>query len=322
MKNTATIAICHLVVLKTYVDVSEPYAPMSCLLQCGGKLSDAPINPQKHKHWPKPPTWADAKLTAAGTGRCAGGVCLGARPQAAGVRPCLRMNGGTTGRVCFLVGGHQAGLLLRVQTPCACCCAGCPQEQAPSSPPAHPTNHGRTWPCRAVLCHQVPLVPPACWAGATAITSAAWRGSRAPVPCPVPPGGVTVPPGASGMLEVEQGWSWEHLAGLGAPGSSQTCPRPPERGRAERVGGSGRDPSPAAEPGGSPSSSPRGGRGRDAPWPQSGRQGGMREARTALPCPGARAWWGCQTQGSALGAGGRELSASQEKCTDLRQWRS
>lgn len=56
MKNTATIAICHLVVLKTYVGGSEPYAPMSCLLQRGGKLSDAPINPQKHKHWPKPPT--------------------------------------------------------------------------------------------------------------------------------------------------------------------------------------------------------------------------------------------------------------------------
>lgn len=184
------------------------------------------------------------------------------------------------------------------------------------------SNHGHTRPYCAMLCHQVPSVPPACWAGATAITSVAWRGSRALVPCPVPPGGVTVPPGASGMLEVEQGWSWEHVAGLGAPGSSQNCPRQPERGRAERVGGSSQAPSLAAEPGGSPSSSPHGGRGRDAPWPQSGRQGGMGEARTALPCPGARAWRGCQTQGSALGAGGRKLSASQEKCTDLRQWKS
>lgn len=186
MKNTATIAICHLVVLKTYVGVSEPYAPMSCLLQCRGKLSDAPINPQKHKHWPKPPTWADAKLTAAGTGRCAGGVCLGAWPQAAGVGRCLRMNGGTMGRVCFLVGGHQVGLLLRVQTPCVCCCAGCPQEQAPRSPPAHPTTvtHGHTVPCcatRSPRCHLL--------AGQEPQPSPLWHGGAHvhwyPVPSPL-----------------------------------------------------------------------------------------------------------------------------------------
>lgn len=54
MKNAATIAICHLVVLRTYVGVAEPYAlgPACCGVQ---EISPVPSKPPEHQNCPKPP---------------------------------------------------------------------------------------------------------------------------------------------------------------------------------------------------------------------------------------------------------------------------
>lgn len=108
------------------------------------------------------------------------------------------------------------------------CMLLCRVPPAASTEPSLSTSDcGCTWLCRAMPCHAVPPGPlcATCLLGRiAAITSAAWRGPCTPLPCPVAPGGVMVPAGASDMLEVGQGWSWEHLAGLGAPRSSQTCP--------------------------------------------------------------------------------------------------
>lgn len=115
--------------------------------------------------------------------------------------------------------GHRVGLLPGCRR---CLCVLCYAGQAPSPPQAHMTvaTHGCPVPC-----HQVASVPLPSRAGSVASTSAAWRGPCAPVPCAICSAGVTVPPASSDRLGMGQGWSWEHLAGLGAPRSSQTCPQ-------------------------------------------------------------------------------------------------
>lgn len=165
MKNTATIAICHLVVLKTYVDISEPYAPMSCCYSAEGSLAARP--------------WI---LKSTSTGQ---NLLLGLVPN------CARRSGRSVerdrvpaeerwdqGRVVL---GIPSRDVPRVQTPGACGCAGRLQEQAQSPPRAHlaADTHGCALLCCAVLCSAVPccagrpLRAPACWAGSAAITSAA-----------------------------------------------------------------------------------------------------------------------------------------------------
>lgn len=64
-----------------------------------------------------------------------------------------------------------------------------------------------------------------------------------------------MPPGVSGVLEVGQGCSRGHLAGWGTWQQPER-PRQPERGGAERLDGTSWALSPAAEPGGVPSSGP------------------------------------------------------------------
>lgn len=58
------------------------------------------------------------------------------------------------------------------------------------------------------------------------------------------------------------------------------------------------------------------------PWAAGAWQGRAGRGRRGRLCHGGSAMAGGQARGSALGVGGRQLSASQEKSTDLRQWRS
>lgn len=172
MKNTATIATCHLVVLGAYVcTLSHMLLGPACCgvggdLPCAQPASAAPELPQTS-------CWARAGLTTASTGRGTGKLSAG---LALGGQRCQGKRERTAGKGCW---GTWSRAAAEGASPSVCCCsrAGGLSTELPRSAAA---THG----C-AVLCWQGPPCPlPA-------------RQDPAPLSVP-PPGGITVSPSTSG----------------------------------------------------------------------------------------------------------------------------